>query len=268
MTNLKEHNVFNKECVERVIKSSKNFVFTSFGDHSTFDKNWIGESMQFDIYAIYYGDNEAVYNTYKDNKNVKFIEKRKGSKFQNFKYFYDNYPDIIKQYEYFFILDDDIIFDAKSINKMFFFAKQFGLLICGPSLCTSGTRSHPGTRNDPNVSLTYTNFVEVHTPLFSKEALYIFMQFLDSSLIGWGIDYLYIWCNGIDKQNSYAIIHDVICINPLVRDNGERELTLVDKWDIRKHIWQEYAKKINCPVKFSTKKYSSIKAKFNDKPST
>ena len=86
MTNLKEHNVFNKECVERVIKSSKNFVFTSVGDHSTFDKNWIGESMQFDIYAIYYGDNEAVYNTYKDNKNVKFIEKRKGSKFQNFKY--------------------------------------------------------------------------------------------------------------------------------------------------------------------------------------
>ena len=51
------------------------------------------------IYAIYYGDDDNNYNKYKEC--VCYIEKRKGSKFQNFQYFYKKFPEIIEQYDFF-----------------------------------------------------------------------------------------------------------------------------------------------------------------------
>lgn len=70
-----------------------NFVFTSAGDHTKFDEIWINDKSNYDIYVIYYGDGNDVYNKYKSK--VKFIEKHKDSKYQNFYYFYKKYPEII-----------------------------------------------------------------------------------------------------------------------------------------------------------------------------
>ena len=64
----------------------KNMLFTSAGDNTKFYKAWNGHNMNYDIYVVYYGDSIENYNEYK--KNVKYIERRKGSKFQNFFSFY------------------------------------------------------------------------------------------------------------------------------------------------------------------------------------
>jgi len=236
-----------------------NFVFSSVGDNTQFDSLWINDNMDYDIYVIYYGDDNEIYNKYKSK--VKFIEKRKGSKFQNFKYFYDNYRDIINRYERFFILDDDIIFNVTDINNMFKISKQYNLDICGPSFLPEGKIVHKITKHKPNVILTYTNFVEVNVPLFSKIALDKLMNILDYSLIGWGIDYLYIICNGINKKKSYAIIHIVTCINP--KENYKRlnirELNLISNVDNRRNIWKNFAIKYNYPEYINHIEYDSIK---------
>jgi hypothetical protein len=241
-----------------MIKMTTNFVFSSVGDNTSFDTLWIGEDMNYDIYVIYYGDNEEIYNSYKNK--VKFIEKRKGSKFQNFKYFYDKYFDIVDKYERFFILDDDIIFNVMDINKMFEISINYDLDICGPSFSDKGEISHQITKHVDNVLLTYTNFVEVNTPLFNKTALYKLMNILPYELIGWGIDLLSIWANGNNKEKSYAIVHSVICINPRIQDkkfNTSRELKKVDNCDRREQIWYEFVRKmkIQCP---EIKNYNSI----------
>lgn len=130
--------------------------------------------------------------------------------FQNFRYFFRAYPEIIEQYDRFFILDDDILIDVPRINKMVEFASTYDLKICGPAFLPGVSKiSQAETRKKRSVLLTYTNFVEVNTPLFSKQALLKFMPFFDEQLIGWGIDYLYIWCNGMHERKSYAIIHDI-----------------------------------------------------------
>ena len=64
-----------------------------------------------------------------NTKVVTYIEMRKGSKFQNFRYFYDRYKYIIDYYDYFFILDDDIIFKYNDINDMFSISKKYNLSI-------------------------------------------------------------------------------------------------------------------------------------------
>ena len=182
--------------------------------------------MEYDIFVIYYGNNERNYNRYKSK--VKFIEKRKGSKFQNLKYLLEKKPEILENYDYFFIVDDDIIMSTSDINNMFFVADKYKLSICGPAFRPGSKISHGVTKQKSNTLLSYTNFVEVNTPLFDRKSLQNLMKYLDPKLIGWGIDFLYIWCNGIHRKNAYAIVHSVGCINPHERHKGNRrELNLV-----------------------------------------
>lgn len=242
-----------------LFNEKRNLLFTSAGDNTNFDKLYVGDNMDYDIYVIYYGNNEENYERYKSK--VKFIEKRKGSKFQNFKYFYDKYREIIDKYEYYFILDDDIILDVDKINRMFIIAREYNLLICAPAFVPGCKITHPVTRQKKNTLLTYTNFVEVNTPLFNRIALINLMKVLDSSLIGCGIDFLYIWCNGLHKQDAYAIIHSISCVNPhdYEKKDKRRELLNVPKCNERGIIWRKYANKIGCPANLLKKEYKNIK---------
>ena len=240
---------------------SKNLVFTSCGDNTSFDVLWTHESkMNYDLYIIYYGDSPDFLDRYSSNCNINIITNRKGSKFQNFKYFYDHYRDIINNYEYFFILDDDIIFNVEDINNMFFITKKHDLDICGPSFKPESKISHEITLNKPGVILTYTNFVEVNVPLLNYKSLVIFMDVYDDSLIGWGIDYLYINACGLSNTESYAIIHSIVCVNPPVKlkKYKRRELTLISGYEKRREVWREYAISLGFKTSFKHLEYKSI----------
>lgn len=239
----------------------KNLVFTSCGDNTNFDILWTHkQKMNYDLYIIYYGDDDKIFEKYSANYDINIITSRKGSKFQNFKYFYDMYNDTIKKYDFFFILDDDIIFDVDDINKMFYIAKQYKLDICGPSFKPESKISHIITLNKPGVEITYTNFVEVNVPLFNYDALVNLMNIYDDSLIGWGIDYLYINANGLNKKDSYAIVHSIACINPSQEDKQEQryELSLITNYKKRRTTWDTFAKKNGYKNKFKHAEYKSI----------
>lgn len=226
----------------------KNLVFTSAGDNTKFDKLWCQSDRNYDVWVVYYGDNQEKYEKY--SKKVDYIEKRKGSKFQNFHHIYNTKFEELQKYDRFFLLDDDIIFDTSDINKMFQISEKYNLDICGPTFKTDGSSkiSHLITRQKPNNLLRYTNFIEVNVPLFSKKALNKFMKYYDPILIGWGIDYFYIWALGKDRKHAYALIDSVSCINPHDKDkdkNGKRELTILKDVNSRVEKWKQIKKKYN-----------------------
>ena len=239
-------------------------LFTSAGDNTIFDSFWIDKHMNYDIFVFYYGVSKKNFEYYKSK--VKFIERRKGSKFQNFLFFYKKYPEIIKNYEYFFILDDDIVLSVDDINFMFNTAKKYDLSICCPSHINNSKiyKSSNGPGKDihkPGVLLTYTNFIEVCFPLLNKEALDKFIKYDGPKLVGFGIDYLYIWANGIDEKKKFAIIHAVQTINPgkcLKLLNRTREHKLIKGDNTERWMWKKHAQKIGCPIKFTIKEYESI----------
>ena len=239
-------------------KFKKNVVFVSAGNNTDFHNLYIGPNMMYDIAVIYYGNNEYIYNEYKNKVN--YIEKRQGSKFQNLLYLTESNEDFIAKYDYFFVLDDDIILDVNDINCMFYTADKFDLSICSPSFNEVSKISHSITKNLPGTYLRYTNFVEVNTPLFSKMALLKLLHYLDDSLIGWGIDYLSIWSNDLYETDKYAIVHAVECINPYEtsKKNRLRELTRHSNFNKRREIWENFAKKIGCPCSYTKKQYKSI----------
>lgn len=224
----------------------KNLVFTSAGNNTNFDKLWCQDGRNYDVWVVYYGDKQEKYDQYA--KKVDYIEKHKGSKFQNFYHIYNTKSEELQSYDRFFILDDDIIFETPDINKMFEISKKYNLDICGPTFKTNGSSkiSHAITRQEPNNLLRYTNFIEVNVPLFSKNALNKFMKYYDPILIGWGIDYLYIWALGKDRKRAYALVDSISCINPHdVKKNGKRELTILKGVNERVEKWNLIKKKYN-----------------------
>jgi hypothetical protein len=102
--------------------------------------------------------------------------------------------------------------------------------------------SHQITVSQPGLFMRYTNFVEVNTPVFSKEALTKCMIVYDPILVGYGIDYLFIWLLGQNQKNKYAIIDSIRCINPIVQN---REINKLQSFQKRIENWTNIAKKYN-----------------------
>jgi hypothetical protein len=68
------------------------------------------------------------------------------------------------------------------------------------------------------------------------------MKIYDPSLVGFGIDYLFLWFLGHTKKNKYAIIDHIKCINPFFE---EREIDKLQSFDNRYQNWKNIAKQYN-----------------------
>ena len=233
-----------------------NLIFTSAGDNTSFHKLWLSKDATYDVIVVYYGDDDDRFELYKSL--TKDTIRRKGSKFQNFHYYYNNFA---LPYDRIFILDDDIVMSVADINKMFELSRQYDLDICQPSFAIADNSkiSHKITEQAPGRILTYTNMIEVNTPLFKKDALDKFMKVYDPILIGWGIDLFYIQALGI-REKAYAVIHIVSCINPksFTKHIDRFELSLITNYSRRGDVWREFAKKNNLLSSYNYIEYSHI----------
>ena len=229
-------------------------VFTSAGDSNNLINLWLGDERGYDLCICYYGDSDELFKEYERSADRVF--RRKGSKFQNLYYLFGEHPEYLLSYDYVFVLDDDIIFGVCDINRMFNNAVKYQLAICGPSFSREGKISHTITVSNKYLQLAYTNFVEVNALLFHRDALLKLMEVYSESLIGWGIDFLAIWANGIHEDSKYAICHDVVCINPHDREKSMvRELSKIPNMNNRRRTWEEYALTIGCPPEWRHKVY-------------
>ena len=236
-------------------------IFTSAGNNTSFHLTWgcINPSRKYDVWVVYYGDNDEIYNVY--SKYVDYIEKRKGSKFQNFYYIFQKHKEKLLSYDYIFIADDDIIITPENIELMFETTKTYNLWISQPSFKHESKISWGITKNKPHLKLAYTNFVEVNTPVICTKKLEQWMEKYDPILIGWGIDLLFIQVLGIHEKQRYAVLHNVSCINP--HDSykgGKRELTLIPYCNKRSIIWKDFAKKNGYKINYYVLEHSHIKS--------
>ena len=232
-----------------------NLLFTSCGDRDLLSQYWLGENRNYDLIFYHYGENTELYEKYK--KLGVFSKRNKGSKFQNLYDLYKYHKDYLDRYDYIFVLDDDIEISISDINKMFDIARERDLNICQPSLSDIGYIDHRITKHSDKYTIAYSNFVEMNAPLFKKEALFKFLNLYDNSLIGFGMDYLYMQINDYQLRNKYAIIHQITATNPKVEHRQEElnlaphhSITSVDKRKERIQLWMDYAKKNNYLEKY------------------
>jgi hypothetical protein len=217
----------------------KNLVFSSVGDNTNFDNIWLGPKRDYDVWVVYYGDNDENYENYKSK--VDYIEKRKGDKWQNFHHLYNTHYDKIQEYDRIFFLDDDIIITTGDIRRMFQLSLECDLWICQPSFTLGSEIGWDINKTRPTKFLTYTNFVENNSCLMTKEAINNFMKLYDPKLLSWGVDFIYMITNGSEKpenQKRFAILDTVLCVNPPAFLKSIEKITTPTVRD----YWQKYPK--------------------------
>lgn len=173
---------------------------------TSFHRSWIKENPRFDLHLIVY-DNS--YNEYKND--TKFISQSKGNKFQLVYEYLTSNPDMINEYDYFYIPDDDIYIDTEDIHRLFEYMIKYSLAIAQPALSHS-YYSYPHTLRCLNSRIRFTNFVEVMQPCFSKDALNKVLFTFNKNRNGWGIDFH--WGKLVDyNKKNMAIIDDIVSVH-------------------------------------------------------
>lgn len=232
----------------------ENIVFTSVGGNTNWDELWLGENRNYDVWVVYYGDDDEYFNKIKDK--VEFAEKRKGDKWQNLYYVWNKYTKELSNYKRIFSLDDDIIFKTEDINEMFEIHEQCDLWICQPSFdVAAGSRL--GWRfnaHEPDYFLRYTNFVENNSPLMLRECLEKFFKIYNpKELDPHGTDWIYMYANGIkDPQNKkrFAVIDKIKCVNPkfkIINGKEVRECVNLNTVEKQRDRWRKFGKKHGMP---------------------
>ena len=260
----------------------KNLLFTSAGDNTNFDELWLDKERNYDVWVVYYGNNDENFERYKSK--VDYIIKRKGDKWQNFHHVYNIHYNKIQEYDRIFFLDDDIIITVEDINKMFQLSLECDLWICQPSFALGSEIGWGINVHNSKTFLRYTNFIENNSCLMTKEALNNFMKLYSPELVSFGVDYVFMWANEFSKKENnkkFAIIDIIQCINPpgelkskgkitsktiksfqkkyksyskkywpnndITNGKGNREFSKLENNENRKKIWKEFSTKHNIP---------------------
>ena len=116
------------------------------------------------------------------------------------------------RYDYVMAPDDDLAWSWRGVNIAFETMREFNLLLGQPSLDPSGFPNHDITRQRPDCRLRFTNFVEVMTPIFSREALEICAPTFGLSRGGFGLDHVWSTLLG-DPSNRLGIIDDTAAVH-------------------------------------------------------
>lgn len=226
----------------------KNLVISCSGP-SSLHKQWIEENRNFDLFIVYYGDQKNLY----ENDGEYYCQK-KGTKFNIV-----SDLQLLEEYDYIFVPDDDLLMYCEDINALFDLAKKYDLWICQPSLL--GYYSVCETLHHPGSVLRYTNWVEIMCPCFSKYAFNICKETFKYSKSCWGIEKLWDKLLGYPK-NKIAIIDEIIAKHTrpcFGGDNYKNNNISKPENDLHKIIEEN---NLEWPVK----EYEKIKKRTKDTP--
>lgn len=215
----------------------RNILFASVGDSSRFPEFWLDDAdeREFEVWICYYGDRgDAPFCAHAD----RYFE-MKGYKYHHFQQIHESHRRELEHFEAFFIVDADIEIGTRQINTLFRVLREYDLWILQPSFGRDSRISVACTERIPGAKLHFTNYVENGVPLFSRHALERFMAVYDNRLLGWGTEYLYLWANGLDSRNRYAVVDEVECINPPPPPGMQREIDTLAPPEERVARWRE-----------------------------
>lgn len=182
----------------------KNLVIGVVGD-SSLHKMWIDGTKNFDLFLVYYGE---IKNRYENDGT--YYANAKGSKFLIVDKILQDYSQIISDYDAVLVPDDDLIMIAEDINRFFNMFHEYNLEIAQPAII--GWLSVPMVAPTLGNMLRYTNWVEIMTPCFSKDALLKCQHTFSINRTNWGLDSLWHKIMG-EPKDKFAVIDDVVAIH-------------------------------------------------------
>lgn len=176
----------------------KHLIFSAVGDHSL-HRLWMPKAERsYDVWLIYYGNDDARAEQYrgecdrfwrKQGQKLHLLEgMREAGEFS-----YDGY-------EYVWFPDDDIAMTPADIERLFEVMAEERLDLAQPGLL--GYANHPITRVQRPFSVRWTNFVEVMAPAFSARGLALCAPSFKENVSSYGVDHLWWYLLGCPKRGA------------------------------------------------------------------
>lgn len=159
----------------------KNAVFVPVGKDSLHRQLLKGDA-DFDLHLLIY---DGSYNKFCNDSD--FVACDAGYKMDMIYRYLHRHPELFEKYEYFFLLDDDIMISTEDVNRLFSMMREYQLKIAQPSLVMS-YYTYKHTAFHPFYILRYTNFVEMMMPCFSRDALKAVLPTFEQKIRWCGIE--------------------------------------------------------------------------------
>ena len=182
-----------------------NLVLGVVGDTSL-HKEWLsGDTHDYDLFLVYYGDLGDRYR-----RDAMYYDFAKGTKFLIVDQIFNKHRDLFDRYDAVLIPDDDICMTARDINRFFDIFHRYKLQVAQPAII--GWQSLPITAPSFGTILRYVRCVEIMTPCFSREALVRCQPSFTENKTNWGIDWLW-WKMLGEPRDKVAVVDDVVAIH-------------------------------------------------------
>ena len=206
----------------------KNAVFVPVGKDSLHRQLLKGDA-DFDLHLLIY---DGSYNKFCNDSD--FVACDAGYKMDMIYRYLHRHPELFEKYEYFFLLDDDIVISTEDVNRLFSMMREYQLKIAQPSLVMS-YYTYKHTAFHPFYILRYTNFVEMMMPCFSRDALKVVLPTFEQKIRWCGIEMHWPVLIG-SNHNDMAIVDAV----------SAKHTRPVQSWNSLSQLQQEnYLKKHN-----------------------
>lgn len=187
----------------------KKFAVLSRTGKSSLHSNWVNEDYSkrsWDLFLIFF-DREA-YENFKTEEGVS-KDYVKGGKFTGIYKFLEK-NNILEKYDYFWIADDDLLIDSKSINKIFELMEQYNFSVGQPALSKDSYYTWLILIQNNTFKVRYSNFVEIMAPCISQKVLKNCLCDFKNAHTGLGIDQL--WKMYSNNEKDKIVILDEVSI--------------------------------------------------------
>ena len=204
---------------EGFVPQRRNLVMMRAGNNGVLP-NWAqASSRSWDLAISFYGDGQP------DWGQEYFIQE-KGPKWQPIHRWISSNPQLLKQYDWFWFPDDDILTSHENANEFFRVCRGFDLQLAQPAILRDGSyASFDVTWQHADFLLRFTMFVEGMMPAFRSDALRLCLPVMqEESRFGWGLDCVFPMLLGY-PENKIAII-DACAVAHTRPVGGNTDLTV------------------------------------------
>ena len=205
----------------------RNLIILRCGKNSL-HKKWININANFDLFLLPYENFIA-----KTEKNCTLFPLMPGQKWPAISKFIKENIDLVSNYDFIMLPDDDLLITTLKLNKLFNQLNIDKPALSQPSLSYKSYYSHFITVKFPGLYARETSFVEIMTPIFHIEALTSLLWTFSLNSSGWGLEPL--WFKVINSTNfskckSKLIIYDNISLTHTRKVGGQnRGIGIKDK---------------------------------------
>jgi len=187
---------------------------------------------------------------------IEYLHRARGGKWDGIYAFFQDHPELLEAYDYFWLVDDDIEASASQVDSLFRYVAEQAFEIAQPALTPDSFYSHRLTMQCPGFSHRQTNFVELMLPVLSRNVLNQVYPLFKATRSGRGIDW--VWYRFASRPHESVAIIDAIAMphrRPLnyhlrgrMKQDGvcadEERASLMDTWQARQVKPIAYAGKL------------------------